>query len=153
MEYAIGCAVVARAFSAYLDTFVGGAISNGTQNALGHIHLYGFGTSIDFISFGVVIFFSILLSSGVKNSAILNNILTVLNLIVAAGVFVIGLFYVKREHWSDFAPYGIEGVLAGASTCFFAFIGFDIIATTAEETKNPGKSLPLSIMGTIGESF
>eukprot|EP00112_Aurelia_sp_Birch-Aquarium-sp1_P023928 Seg733.10 transcript_id=Seg733.10/GoldUCD/mRNA.D3Y31 product="Cationic amino acid transporter 2" protein_id=Seg733.10/GoldUCD/D3Y31 len=153
LEYAIGSAVVARAFSAYLDSFVGGAISNGTQNALGHVHLYGFGTSIDFISFGIVILFSILLSSGVKNSAILNNILTVLNLIVAAGVFVIGLFYVKRENWSDFAPYGVEGVLTGASTCFFAFIGFDIIATTAEEAKNPGKSLPLSIMGTIAICF
>ncbi len=150
-EYSIGAAVVARAFSVYVDSLIGGVIANATTKAIGELNIYGFGASIDFISFGIVILFTILLSTGVKNSSSFNNILTAFNLLIAATIVVAGLFFVKGENWSNFAPFGVHGVIAGASTCFYTFIGFDIIATTAEEARNPGKSLPLSIIGTICE--
>ena len=65
-------------------------------------------------------------------------------------LFVIaGAFYVRPENWTPFAPNGFEGVFAGAFLIFFAYIGFDAIATAAEECKNPQKDLPIGIIGSL----
>ena len=149
LEYSIGAASVGRAFSSYVDSLVGGAMKNATRSVIGEVRVYGLATDLDFFVLGVVILLTIILALGMKNSVRFNNFLTFLNLTVVILVIIFGFIYVKKENWSNFAPFGFEGIVSGASTCFFAFIGFDIIATTAEEAENPGKSIPVSIVGTI----
>ena len=58
----------------------------------------------------------------------------------------VGVFYIKPENWSPFAPNGAKGVLGGVASVFFAFIGFDSISTTAEECKNPQRDLPKAML-------
>lgn len=82
---------------------------------------------------------------GVKGSAYFNSLFTVINLLVVTFVIFAGLTYADFSNWSTgdgFAPYGASGVVAGAATCFYAFVGFDSIATAGEEARDPAKSIP-----------
>lgn len=83
---------------------------------------------------------------GIKESRTASNMLVVLKLIVIGLVISVGAFYVKPENWSPFAPNGVEGVLGGVASVFFAFIGFDSISTTAEECKDPQRDLPKAMI-------
>ena len=63
---------------------------------------------------------------------------------------VVGSFYVEPTHWTnDFAPTGFQGVMLAATTVFFAYLGFDAISTSAEETINPEKAVPRAIIITM----
>ena len=66
------------------------------------------------------------------------------------GIFILtGLFYIQPSNWTPFAPNGASGVFMGAFIIFFAYIGFDALATTAEECKNPQRDLPKGIIGSL----
>ena len=75
--------------------------------------------------------------------------MVIIKLIVVALFIISSVFYVKPENWEPFMPYGISGVFSTAALMFFAFIGFDAVASAAEETKNPGKNLPRGIIGSL----
>jgi APA family basic amino acid/polyamine antiporter len=60
-----------------------------------------------------------------------------------------GIKYVRPENWTPFMPNGFQGVWTGASLIFFAYIGFDAISTAAEECKNPGRDMPIGIIGSL----
>jgi basic amino acid/polyamine antiporter, APA family len=83
---------------------------------------------------------------GIKESRNASNILVLIKLGVILLVIVGGLFYVKTENWTPFAPNGMKGVMLSVASVFFAFIGFDSISTTAEECKNPQRDLPKAMM-------
>jgi APA family basic amino acid/polyamine antiporter len=87
-----------------------------------------------------------LLLLGAKESAKLNNILVAIKLAVVVLFIVLGVSHVKPSNWHPFMPYGWEGVFSGAAIVFFAYIGFDAVATAAEEVKNPQKDLPKGII-------
>lgn len=83
---------------------------------------------------------------GIKESRTASNALVVLKLLVIFLVIILGAFYVKPENWSPFAPNGVQGVLGGVASVFFAFIGFDSISTTAEECRDPQRDLPRAMI-------
>ena len=60
-----------------------------------------------------------------------------------------GAFLVNPTNWHPFMPTGFAGVMSGAAIVFFAFIGFDAVSTTAEETKNPQRDMPIGIIASL----
>lgn len=86
---------------------------------------------------------------GIKESRNASNIMVVIKLAIVLLVIAVGAFYVDTSNWSPFMPNGVAGILAGISSVFFAYIGFDAISTTAEECKNPQRDLPRGILSSI----
>jgi amino acid transporter len=86
---------------------------------------------------------------GMKESKTAGNLMVILKLIVVIMVIVVGAGYVNVENWHPFAPNGFGGVMAGVSSVFFAYIGFDALSTTAEECKNPQRDLPRAMVYSI----
>ncbi|KAB0374349.1 hypothetical protein FD755_014605 [Muntiacus reevesi] len=105
----------------------------------------------DLLALVIAIIVTIIVALGVKNSVGFNNVLNVLNLAVWVFIMIAGFFFINGKYWAEgqFLPYGWSGVLQGAATCFYAFIGFDIIATTGEEAKNPNTSIPYAITASL----
>uniref|UniRef100_A0A6M2E1D9 Putative amino acid transporter n=1 Tax=Xenopsylla cheopis TaxID=163159 RepID=A0A6M2E1D9_XENCH len=117
----------------------------------------------DFFAFGVTMLFTIALAFGAKESSRFNNLFTLVNLAVVGFFVVAGSIKADASNWSlppspgngdgGFAPYGVAGIIAGASKCFYGFIGFDCVATAGEEAKNPKKSLPIAVIGSLFITF
>ena len=152
LEYMIGTAADARALSACFDYVIGNAIRNLTLTYVGEMQIPGLGTYPDILSFVVTIIVTTVLAVGVKQSSTFSTIFNVLNFLVVVFIVIAGMFFVDTRNWTEgkgFFPYGFSGVLSGAATCFYAYVGFDIIATTGEETKNAPKSIPTAIVASL----
>ncbi|XP_068619856.1 solute carrier family 7 member 14 [Battus philenor] len=149
LEYLIGTSACARALSACFDSLCDGAIERSTAKNVGTI----FGKPPDFLAFGITLLMTMILVAGVKKSLFFNNVLNAINLSIWVFIVTAGVFYIDVTNWTEhkgFLPYGWSGVFSGAATCFYAFIGFDIIATTGEEANNPKRSIPLAIVLSLG---
>lgn len=94
----------------------------------------------------IVAIITALLVIGIKESARFNNVIVIVKLTVIVFFIILGLFFIRPENWSPFMPFGWSGVMTGAAIVFFAYIGFDAVSTTAEETKNPQRNLPIGII-------
>ena len=90
----------------------------------------------------IVILITALVYVGIRESKIASNIMVGLKLAVIMLVIVLGAFFVKTANWHPFLPNGFGGVMGGVAAVFFAYIGFDALSTTAEECKDPYKTLP-----------
>lgn len=166
LEFAVASAVVAKGWSSYLGTVFGfgGGIAD-----LG-------GLQVDWGALLIIVFVTILLVIGTKVSAHFSLAITIIKVSVVLLVVIVGAFYIKAANYTPFIPpneagegatgadqslfslltgaagshYGWYGVLAGASIVFFAFIGFDVVATTAEETRDPQRDVPRGILASLG---
>src|SRR5271165_4769899 len=163
LELAVGGAGVAKGWSRYVGTVFG--FSGGTAK---------FGpVTLDWGALLIIAILATLLALGTKLSSNVSAVITLVKVAVVVLVVVVGAFYIKVANFSPFVPpgqpnqshaeqsvlslltgasgsdYGWYGVLAGASIVFFAFIGFDVVATTAEETKNPQRDVPRGILATL----
>lgn len=112
-------------------------------------HLLGIPICINIPAIFIVVILTMILVKGVKESTKTATIMVGINMIVILSFVIVGAFYVKPANWVPFAPNGAEGIFMGAFLIFFAYIGFDAISTTAEETKNPQRDLPIGIIGTL----
>lgn len=86
---------------------------------------------------------------GIQESAIVNTIAVFIKVAVVLFVIFYGAGFVKPENWVPFAPGGLAGIMGGAAIVFFSFIGFDAVSSTAEETKNPQKDMPIGMIGSL----
>ncbi len=116
---------------------------------LQHPTVLGIPVIFNFLAVTIVGFVTWLLVRGIKESATANNIMVALKLVILLFFIGVGAVYVKPENWSPFMPNGFSGVWTGASLIFFAFIGFNAISTAAEECKNPGRDMPIGIIGSL----
>ncbi|KAH8351704.1 hypothetical protein KR059_012926 [Drosophila kikkawai] len=160
LEYVIGTASVCRGISLYLDSLLNDTLKT-TFAEVAPMNVSFLGSYFDFLAFGLVVVFGVALAFGVETSTMANNFVTCLNIFILGFVIIAGAIKADFSNWTvepsnvsanytigsgGYFPYGFEGTLRGAATCFFGFVGFDCIATTGEEVRNPRKNIPQSIL-------
>jgi APA family basic amino acid/polyamine antiporter len=165
LEYAVGNAAVAVAWSDYFTSFlrVFGIqfpywlstsyrdVMIAYPDRLAELPLVlGHRVAINVPGAFVVAVITCLLVVGVKESARVNNAMVILKLGVLALFVGVGAFYIDPRNWVPFAPNGWTGIHQGAAIVFFAYIGFDAVSTAAEETKDPQRAMPIGILASLG---
>jgi APA family basic amino acid/polyamine antiporter len=146
LEYGVATAAVATGWSGYLRAFLENNFNFILPKALSGPINFQQGTFIDLFAFIAVILIFFLVTIGIRKSALVNNLVVTLKLIVLAVFVIFGIKYIKWENFKDFMPYGWRGVWSGASLIVFAYLGFDALATLAEETKDVKKTLPRGLI-------
>ncbi|RDX71445.1 Cationic amino acid transporter 2, vacuolar, partial [Mucuna pruriens] len=153
LEYTIGSAAVARGITPNLAALVGGA--DKLPIFLSRQHIPGIDIVVDPCAAILVLLVTGLLCLGIKESTTVQSIVTTVNVCALLFVIAAGGYAGFKSGWvgyelpMGFFPYGVDGMLAGSATVFFAYIGFDVVASTAEEVKNPQRDLPLGIGGAL----
>ena len=176
LEYAIGNITIASAWSGYFAQFLKGFkhvlpdfitnfpiwLRNDFRSITIMCDKYGFDVhdkvpylfdkipfAINLPAIFIVVLLTLILVKGVRESTRFAGVMVAINLFIISTFIVVGANYVQPENWTPFMPNGFSGVVMGAFLIFFAYIGFDAISTTAEETKNPQKDIPIGILGTL----
>lgn len=167
LEFLLSSATVAGGWSAYLISFLadfGLAIPTGlSQPPIDYNSVTGWslsGSMVNLPAMCIMGLMGFLVCIGTKAAASVNNFLVFLKIGVVAVFVAIGVSYVRMENLTPFIPpntgtfaeFGLSGILRGAGIVFFAYIGFDAIATLGQEAKNAQKDLPRGMIGSLAVS-
>ncbi len=143
LEYTVSVSTVAVGWSGY--------VINGLEAV--HIHLSpllykepSIGGIVNLPAMLIIALITLFLCMGVKQSARFNAVIVLIKLFTIAFFILIAAGNLKTQNWIPYFPFGYEGVSKGAAIVFFAYIGFDALSTTAEETINPQRDLPIGII-------
>jgi len=165
LEMFLGASVVAQGWSAYLGTLM-------AQLGAPIPEAIGYGGVVDLMAILLVLVLGGLMTFGIKESLRVNLVLVAVKIFIVLFVIVAGILFIDPANWSPFIPepqaresatglqqpllqflsgvepvaFGVSGIFAGAALVFFAYIGFDVVATTAEETRNPQRDMPIGII-------
>lgn len=168
LEMFLGASVVAQGWSAYLGTLM-------AQLGAPIPAAIGYGGTVDLMAVILVLVLGVLITIGIRESLRVNLVLVAVKLFIVLFVIIAGLLFVNPANYSPFVPdpapretatgltqpllqffsgieptaFGVGGIFAGAALVFFAYIGFDVVATTAEETKRPQRDLPIGIIASL----
>jgi len=177
LEYAVASSTVAHGWSHYFQDFLGifghhlpiwsrkAPIDFDPSSGL----LSLTGSAFDLPAVVIAIIITIILVKGIRESATFNATMVGIKLAIVFLVIGVGAFYINPANWHPFAPFGLTGIsffgktlfgqtgpageplgmLAGAATIFFAYIGFDSVSTHAEEAKNPRRDVPIGIISSL----
>lgn len=148
LEYLLATSAVATGWSAYFQSLLQGFGIN-LPAAISSAPGAGKGGFVDLPAVLIIFIITALLARGIKESARANNIMVFIKLAVIVAFIVAGVGYVKPENWTPFAPFGFDGIVTGAATVFFAYIGFDAVSTAAEEVKRPQRDVPIGIIASL----
>uniref|UniRef100_K3WG32 Cationic amino acid transporter C-terminal domain-containing protein n=1 Tax=Globisporangium ultimum (strain ATCC 200006 / CBS 805.95 / DAOM BR144) TaxID=431595 RepID=K3WG32_GLOUD len=146
LGYGISAAGIARSWASYAELFL--------QHLGIHIPHWMvatelFGMSCSLLAAILVLVCTFILLAGVHESARFNAFVTLLNISVLVFVISFGSTQVESANWDNFMPTGVHGIMTGAGVVFFAYLGFDMVACLAEEVKEPQKTLPKGIIGSL----
>ncbi|WP_329075314.1 amino acid permease [Streptomyces niveus] len=173
LEFALATAVVAVGWSGYVQSLLDNAGWHLPHSLAGTDAEEGFG--FDLLAFLLVLLLTGILVLGMKLSARVTTVVVAIKVAVVLIVIIAGAFYIDSANYSPFIPkaeeqpsggglnspliqlmfgyaptnFGVMGIFTAASVVFFAFIGFDIVATAAEETKDPQRDMPRGILGSL----
>lgn len=177
LEYAVGSATVAHGWSHYFQDFIGifgYHLPLALQKApfdynpdLGRI--VSSGAVLDLPAIVITFIVTVILVKGIRESASFNAAMVMTKVCIVFFVIAVGAFFVNPANWHPFAPFGFAGLsffgktifgqagaggeplgmMAGAATIFFAYIGFDSVSTHAEEAKNPRRDVPIGIITSL----
>ncbi|CAK7337129.1 unnamed protein product [Dovyalis caffra] len=146
LEYVIGGAAVARAWTSYFATLCNHKpddfriIAHSLPDDYGHL---------DPIAVVVAAVICVLAVLSTKGSSRFNYVASIIHVVVILFIIVAGLAKADTKNYSDFAPHGAHGIFVASAVLFFAYVGFDAVSTMAEETKNPARDIPIGLVGSM----
>ncbi|KAK9905411.1 hypothetical protein M0R45_000192 [Rubus argutus] len=149
LEYTIGGSAVARGITPNLALFFGGL--DKLPDFLARHTIPVIGVVVDPSAAVLVLIVTFLLCTGIKESSLVQMIVTSVNVSVMLFITIVGGYLGFKTGWvgyelpSGYFPFGINGMFSGSAVVFFSYIGFDSVTSTAEEVKNPQRDLPLGI--------
>ncbi|KAL3000589.1 hypothetical protein AAZX31_09G221400 [Glycine max] len=151
LDYHIGAASIARSLASYLINILElfPVFKDNIPKWIGHGEDIGDVLSINVLAPILLVLLTFILCRGVQESSVVNSLMTVTKVIIVIIVIFAGAFEVDVSNWSPFAPNGLKAIFTGATVVFFAYVGFDAVANSAEESKRPQRDLPIGIIGSL----
>jgi APA family basic amino acid/polyamine antiporter len=161
LEYALGAATVAIAWSEYLNNLFGGAIPYAWSHSPLEVSTTGVHGVFNAPALIILAILTAVLVKGTQESARLNTVIVAIKVTIVIAFVVLGWQFVNQANLHPYLvpatvaghegvfKHGWGGVLGGAGIVFFAFIGFDAVSTAAQEAKNPARDMPIGILGSL----